>query len=87
VYKKSLRFDFYLEEFNTSIEIQGKQHYEPVDFGGRPREWSIQDFKIQQIRDQIKRDYCKENNIKLLEIPYWDFDNIEQILDKTIRRK
>jgi hypothetical protein len=33
----------------------------------------------------MKRDYCKKNNIKLIEIPYWDFDNIEEILDKELK--
>ena len=31
-------------------------------------------------RDNIKNNYCRENNIKLLRIPYWDYDNIENIL-------
>lgn len=48
-------------------------------FGGK--------FKLQQKRDQIKRDYCKNNNIKLIEIPYWDFDKIEQILTKELKLK
>jgi hypothetical protein len=28
------------------------------------------------IHDNLKRDYCKNKNIKLIEIPYWDFDKI-----------
>ena len=28
--------------------------------------------------------YAKEHNIKLLEIWYWDFDNIEEILRRTL---
>ena len=26
--------------------------------------------------DEEKRKYCKENNIQLIEIPYWDFAKI-----------
>ena len=37
--------------------------------------------------DKIKSDYCKNNNIKLVIIPYWDFDNIEQILTKELNIK
>ena len=37
-----------------------------------------------KIRDTIKTIYCKENNIKLIRIPYWDFDNIEKILEKEL---
>ena len=35
-------------------------------------------------RDQIKRDYCKNNNINLLEIPYYDFKNIVEILSRAL---
>lgn len=75
----ALPFDFYLPENNMVIEYNGKQHYDAVEyFGGK------QKLKQQQKHDQIKRDYCIKNNIKLIEIPYWDFDNIEQILIKEL---
>lgn len=62
---KVLPFDFYLPNHNMVIEYQGEQHYRPIDyFGGE------ENFKKQQKRDSIKRDYCKKNGIKLLEIPY-----------------
>jgi len=78
-YKRVLPFDFYLIDCCVAIEYQGIQHYEPVDYFGGEKQ-----FKIQQKLDQIKRDYCKNNNIMLIEIPYWDFDNIEQILLKEL---
>jgi hypothetical protein len=31
--------------------------------------------------------YCKEHGIKLIEIPYWDYDNIETILKKELKIK
>ena len=31
-----------------------------------------------------KREYAKNHNIKLLEIWYWDYDNIEEILNKEL---
>lgn len=47
------------------IEYNGIQHYVPVNyFGGELK------FQKQQIRDEYLRKYCKENNIKLIEIPY-----------------
>ena len=62
---KQLLFDFYLPDMNVCIEYNGLQHYQPCDmFGGEEQ------FKTQQIRDNIKRQYCKDNGIKLIEIPY-----------------
>ena len=37
-----------------------------------------------KLRDNIKTKYCEDNHIKLIRIPYWDFDNIEQILTKEL---
>ena len=34
--------------------------------------------------DNIKSQYCKDNNIKLIRIPYWEYDNINEILDKEL---
>ena len=34
--------------------------------------------------DKRKREYAKDHNIKLLEIWYWDYDNIEEILNKEL---
>ena len=48
---------------------------------------SKEDFNKQQEHDRRKKEYAKYNNIKLLEIWYWDFDNIEEILHKQIKNK
>lgn len=62
---KPLRFDFYLPLHNCVIEYQGEQHYRASDhFGG------AQEYRIRQRNDQIKRNYCRDNNITLLELPY-----------------
>lgn len=76
---KPLSYDFYLPKYNLLIEFQGEQHKRPIDwFGGEEK------FKIQKEHDKRKRDYAKQNNINLLEIWYYDFDNIESILLQTI---
>ena len=41
-------------------------------------------FEENQEKDNIKRIFCKDNNINLLEIAYWDFDNIEEILSREL---
>lgn len=52
------------------IEYNGRQHYEPVDFTFEDpiSEKSKIRFNEQQIRDEWLRNYCKENDIILVEI-------------------
>lgn len=83
--KVPLSFDFYLPELNTLIEYQGQQHYEPVDFGGMGKKRSITKYEENCQRDQIKRDYALNNKISLIEIPYWEYDNIDSILLRVIQ--
>ena len=73
--KKQLPFDFYISSLNTIIEFDGKQHYEPNEhFGG------VEAFEQLKINDKIKNDYCKDNFINLIRIPYYEFNNIEKFL-------
>lgn len=72
-----LSYDFYLPKYDTLIEFQGEQHERPIDyFGGEEQ------FKIQCEHDLRKRNYAIEHNTKLLEIWYYEFNNIESILKK-----
>jgi hypothetical protein len=52
-------------------------------FGSTPEERQ-KNFENQKIRDRIKDEWAKANNIPLLRIPYWDFDRIPEILDAFI---
>jgi len=76
----SLSYDFYLPQFNLLIEYQGEQH----EHYCKGFHKSKKDFEKQQEHDRRKRKYAKSHNIELLEIWYWDFDNIEIILKSTI---
>lgn len=62
-YKNVLSFDFYIPEKDICIEFQGRQHYESVDIFGGEKE-----LNKQKIRDLIKKEFCKNNNITLIEI-------------------
>jgi len=74
-----LRFDFYIPNLNIIIEYDGIQHFIPVKrFGG------IKGLEQNQLRDKIKNEYCKLNNIKLLRICYKDRKNIELILKQEL---
>ncbi len=85
-YKQSLPFDFLIKYSRKGylIEYQGPQHYEPVDFAGKGEKWALAEFFKTKTKDRIKREYAKENNIPLLEIPYWEFDKIEKMLDEFL---
>ena len=76
-----LPFDFYLPSYNTIIEYDGEGHYYPVDFKGHD---GTETFQRTAKNDKIKNEYCKNNNINLIRIPYWDYDNIEMILDNIL---
>lgn len=81
-FKKKLPFDFYLPDYNLIVEFDGIQHYEMIEhFGG------YDGFISRKIRDTIKNIYCRNNNIDLLRIPYWEFDNIENILINKLNLK
>ena len=80
--KNKLKFDFYLSDYNLCIEYDGEGHYYPVRiFGG------IKKFVKRLKRDLIKELYCIQKDIDLLRIPYWDFDNIEEILKECLTKK
>lgn len=65
-----LRFDFAIFDKDNQliklIEFQGKQHFEETLL------WNNDN----KIHDEYKRKYCKEHNIELLEIPYYDINKI-----------
>lgn len=69
-----LSFDFYIPKFDCLIEYQGEFH------DGTARHQTKRKLYKQQEHDKRKRQYAKQHNIKLIEIWYWDFDNIEYIL-------
>lgn len=71
--------DFYIESKKLIIEYNGEQHYRPKKFWGGDKQ-----YKWQQRRDAALREYCKHENIRLLEIPYTEFNNINSILKKEL---
>ena len=75
-----LRFDFYLPRYNMCIEYDGKQHFETIKyFGGDVA------FNNRRYLDKIKDKYCNDNDIILLRIPYWDFNDIEKIIKDNVK--
>lgn len=73
---RMLPFDFYIPSKNIIIEYDGEQHYKPVEcFGG------LEAYLKTKEHDNIKNNYCLNNSIKLIRIPYWDFNDINKILE------
>lgn len=81
--ERTLPFDFYLHQFNLCIEYDGQLHYETCRYSKNEEKMNLK-LQKQQEHDKIKDNYCKNKNIKLLRIPYWEFNNIEQILKNTL---
>ena len=74
-----LSFDFYIPNKNILIEYQGEQHFHSIKFFGGETKY------LKQIEnDNIKREFCKNNNFILLEIEYFNYNNIENILNKWL---
>lgn len=84
--KNVLSFDYYIPKLNICIEYQGEQHYKPINFNGRGKESSLEKLKYTQKHDDIKREYCKSNNIGLIEIPYWEYENAEEYLINELKQ-
>ncbi|MGJ0122103.1 hypothetical protein [Staphylococcus sp. HMSC14C01] len=55
--------DFYLPDKNIAIEVHGFQHY-----GAHPKSKWKNAYKLTMASDEFKREYCKNNGIKLIEI-------------------
>lgn len=77
---KYAKFDFYVNN-QYFIEYDGETHYQANMHG-----WHTPERLEQQLeRDTIKNQWCKENNIPLIRIPYTHYDNlcIEDLLLET----
>ena len=85
IYKRVLPFDFAVLNDDSSvkclIEFDGEFHYKEAPFSNCTDK-NLRTFKFTKIRDEVKNKYCKDNNIPLLRIPYWERDNgnIETII-------
>lgn len=76
------KFDFYVDN-KYLIEYDGEQHFHYKD---NPYTWNSEaNFKKVQFHDEVKNNWCKENNIPLIRIPYTHLENlkIEDLLLET----
>lgn len=76
--KRALPFDFAVFEgskLSALIEYDGHHHFEIGHFCN-----TEEDLEEIRERDEIKNRFSEDYKIPLLRIPYWDFDNVENIL-------
>ena len=75
------RFDFYIIDKNYIIEYDGNVHYYSKHSG-----WNNEE-NLERVKnnDKIKNEWCKNNNIPLIRIPYTIYDSIslEDLLLET----
>ena len=75
------KFDFYLPQYQTLIEYDGIQHYTANSTGWN----SPQRVAEVQLRDKYKNEWCKQNNICLIRIPYTQYQtlSLDDLLPNT----
>ena len=56
--------DIWFPRWRIAVEVQGKQHYEPVEFFG-----GVAAFEATVARDERKRLICQQRSVTLLEVP------------------
>ena len=76
-YNGLYRYDFYLPELNTVLEINGSQHYTYVKRFYKNKS----EFLKAQERDRRKISYALARGLKIYCIPYWEIDKIYTAAD------
>lgn len=75
-----LPFDFYLSNYNILIEVDGEGHYKPIPRGSMSKEEAEVQLNVVQKHDNIKTQYCIDNDIPLIRVPYWERKNLKYFL-------
>lgn len=75
-----LEFDGYNEEHKIALEYNGEQHYKYPNYWHSTEEI----FNAAKARDALKEEYCKEQNIKLIIVPYTEKNNLRQFLETCL---
>ena len=80
-HKGKLFIDFYFPKHNIAIECQGEQHFIPIDFAGKGKEWAEKQFSENIKRDESKKEKCEKNKIEVL---YVNKNNFENVINKWL---
>ena len=71
-YNGLYRYDFYLPEINSVIEVNGIQHY---TYNKKFHKNKTEFLKAQE-RDRRKISYALAHGMKIYCIPYWDIESL-----------
>jgi hypothetical protein len=85
-HKGLLKWDFVIETSGEPlfIEYDGECHTLPIRYGGISQEKAESNLKSSKIRDKIKDDYCDNNGLLLLRIPYYEKENIISLVSDFV---
>ncbi len=64
--KEVMYLDFYLPLIKTCVEVHGEQHYKFIPFYHTTK----LNFLKAKKRDNEKKEWCEQNNITYVELPY-----------------
>ena len=60
-------------------------HYIPIQYSSSWSEKELMNkFNKIKLHDNIKTNYCKNNNINLIRVPYYERENLENYLTKKL---
>jgi len=65
-----LKVDYSIRALRLAIEYDGKQHFEPVDFGCLSKDQAERALRAQQERDHRKNQLCENNGYIIVRFPY-----------------
>lgn len=82
----SLRIDYYIPSINVAIEVNECAGHYRLKPGHNPKTESPQEC-WQMIGEKyfMKKEYLRQHKIPLIEIPFWEFDNMESFLDEKLK--
>ena len=75
---QNLKPDFIIEDIKVWIEFDGEFHYNDFYKDGS--------YETLKYHDKLKDEYAKEHGWRLIRIRYWEYDNIENILDEILNK-
>ena len=76
--KNRLQLDGYCKELSLAFEYDGEFHY------SKHYKSNESDFLLQQLNDKYKTAKCKEHNVKLIRIPFWEKKNLKSFIEERL---